>query len=152
MTTIPERPVGPARGAISHLGNKAYGVGFLVIVALLLGLSVAAFQKRFTPVVEVTLLTDRIGSQLQEASDVKLRGLVVGEVRSIEVTARGARLGLALKPEMVGMVPAGVSARLLPKTLFGERFVDLVTPPAGAAGAAGAGRAIRAGDVIGQDR
>src|SRR5689334_20481253 len=67
VTTIPERPVGPARGAISHLGNKAYGVGFLVIVALLLGLSVATFQKRFTPVVEVTLLTDRIGSQLQEA-------------------------------------------------------------------------------------
>ncbi|WP_156399771.1 MlaD family protein, partial [Phycicoccus sp. Soil748] len=110
VTTIPERPVGPARGAISHLGNKAYGVGFLVIVTLLLGLSVAAFQKRFTPVVEVTLLTDRIGSQLQEASDVKLRGVIVGEVRSIEVTARGARLGLALKPEMVGMVPAGVSA------------------------------------------
>src|SRR6476660_2599702 len=145
VTTIPERPVGPARGALSRLGNKAYGVGFLVVVALLVGLSVASFQKRFSPVVEVTLLTDRIGSQLQVASDVKLRGLVVGEVRSIEVTGSGARLGLALDPGLVSMVPGNVSARLLPKTLFGERFVDLVAPVVSSG-------PIRAGAVIGQDR
>jgi virulence factor Mce-like protein len=123
----------------------------------LVGLSVASFQKRFTPVVEVTLLTDRIGSQLQVASDVKLRGLVVGEVRSIEVTGSGARLGLALDPGLVSMVPGNVSARLLPKTLFGERFVDLVAPAAGSVESAGSGsaravRPIRAGAVIGQDR
>jgi virulence factor Mce-like protein len=94
----------------------------------------------------VSLETDRVGSQLQEASDVKLRGLIVGEVRSVETTGRGARLGLALDPAMVPQIPAGVSARLLPKTLFGERYVDLVTPEGDA------GRPIRAGDVIGQDR
>jgi phospholipid/cholesterol/gamma-HCH transport system substrate-binding protein len=147
LPTTPVNPLGPARGPISRLGDKAYGVGFLVVVVLLVGLSVASFQKRFTPVVRVTLLTDRIGSQLQTASDVKLRGLVVGEVRSIEVTGRGARLGLALDPAMAALVPADVSARLLPKTLFGERFVDLVAPDAG-----GSGRHIRQGDVIGQDR
>ncbi|MGO4342701.1 MlaD family protein, partial [Pedococcus sp. 2YAF34] len=134
------------------MGDRTYGVVFLLVVGVLCSLSVAAYGHAFTRVVRVTLETDRIGSQLRTGSDVKIRGVIVGEVRSIEVTARGARLGLALKPEMVGVVPAGVSARLLPKTLFGERFVDLVTPPAGAAGAAGAGRAIRAGDVIGQDR
>ena len=32
---------------------------------------------------------------------------------------------------MVGLIPANVTARLLPKTLFGERFVDLVSPQAG---------------------
>ncbi len=70
--------VGPAKGVLSRLGNKAYGVGFIAVVALLVGLSIASFQKRFTPVVTVTLLTDRIGSQLQTSSDVKLRGLIVG--------------------------------------------------------------------------
>jgi phospholipid/cholesterol/gamma-HCH transport system substrate-binding protein len=135
-------------GFMSRLGNHAYGVGFIAVVVLLVGLSIASFQKRFTPVVMVSLMTDRVGSQLQASSDVKLRGLIVGEVRSVEVTPGGARLGLALDPALVGLIPADVSARLLPKTLFGERFVDLVAPGAGS----GSVRAIRAGDTIGQDR
>ncbi|WP_406829680.1 MCE family protein [Pedococcus sp. KACC 23699] len=139
--------VGPAKGVLSRLGNKAYGVGFIAVVALLVGLSIASFQKRFTPVVTVTLLTDRIGSQLQTSSDVKLRGLIVGEVRSIRTTGDGASLQLALQPEMARLIPANVHARLLPKTLFGERFVDLVSPDAG-----GSGRTIAEGDTIGQDR
>ena len=133
-------------GFMSRLGNRAYGVGFILVVGLLVGLSVASFQKRFTSVVMVNLLTDRIGSQLQTSSDVKIRGLIVGEVRSIETTGKGARLQLALKPEMVDLIPANVSARLLPKTLFGERFVDLVAP------AEASGRHIAKGDTIGQDR
>jgi virulence factor Mce-like protein len=129
-----------------RIGTKAYGVVFLIVVALLLGLAVASFQQRFTPVVMVTLETSRLGSQLQEAADVKLRGLVVGEVRTIEVTPDGARLGLAIQPEQVDRIPSNVSARLLQKTLFGERFVDLVPV------AAPSPRPLRTGDVITQDR
>ncbi len=128
-----------------RIGAKAYGIVFLVVLALLVGLAIASFQKRFTPVVMVTLETDRLGSQLQESSDVKLRGLLVGEVRRVEATATGARLELALQPEEVPKIPSNVSARLLPKTLFGERYVDLVTADSSA-------RAIRAGDTIPQDR
>jgi len=151
MSQHSEQGLGPARGWMSRLGNRAYGVGFLVVVALLVGLSIASFQKRFTPVVTVTLLTDRIGSQLQAASDVKLRGLIVGEVRKVESTGDGARLQLALDPDLVDLIPADVSARLLPKTLFGERYVDLVSSTAGTAAVA-AGRHLAEGDVIGQDR
>ncbi|HEV7172978.1 MAG TPA: mammalian cell entry protein, partial [Pedococcus sp.] len=82
-------------GLMGRLGNHAYGVGFIAVVALLVALSIASFQKVFVPVVHVTLLTDRIGSQMQVSSDVKIRGLIVGEVRSIESTASGARLDLA---------------------------------------------------------
>ena len=67
---------------------------------------------------------------------MKLRGLIVGEVRSIETTGQGAR-GPALDPAMVPQIPADVSARLLPKTLFGERYVDLVTPEETRAGRSG---------------
>lgn len=133
-------------GVLARLGKRAYGIAFLLVVALGVSLSIAAFTKVFTKVVSVELRTDRIGSQMQEASDVKIRGVIVGEVRSITSTADGATLGLALDPEKVDLIPAQVSARLLPKTLFGERFVDLV-PPAG-----DRGRAIREGDVIPQDR
>ncbi len=129
-----------------RVSNAAYGVAFLTVVALLIGLSIAQFEKKFTAIVPVTLKTDSIGSQLQVASDVKIRGLIVGEVRSISSNARGATLQLALDPAMVSQIPADVSARLLPKTLFGERYVDLV-PPAG-----GPTTPIASGDVIPQDR
>ncbi len=129
-----------------RLGQKAYGLVFLIVVALLVALSVAAFQQRFTPVVMVTLETNRLGSQLQESSDVKLRGMLVGEVRSVAVTPDGARLELALQPDQVGKIPENVNARLLQKTLFGERYVDLVTVAAPSA------KHLQAGDVITQDR
>lgn len=136
---------GPRRVGAA-LGHRVYGVAFVLVVVAGIALSVAAFEKVFTSVVDVTLRTDRIGSQLQESADVKIRGVIVGEVRSISATADGATLRLALDPAKVDLIPEGVSARLLPKTLFGERFVDLV-PPTG-----GGGRAIREGDVIPQDR
>jgi phospholipid/cholesterol/gamma-HCH transport system substrate-binding protein len=53
---------------------------------------------------------------------------------------------LALAPDQVGAIPANVSARLLPKTLFGERYVDLVPPDDPSR------TPLKAGDVIGQDR
>ena len=128
-----------------RIRSKSYGVVFLTVVALLVGLAVAAFQQRFTPVALVTLETNRLGSQLQESADVKLRGIVVGQVRTIEVTPTGARLQLALAPDQLARIPSNVEARLLQKTLFGERFVDLVTVASSSA------RPLRAGDVITQD-
>ena len=56
--------------------------------------------------------------------------MIVGEVRSVSSDGRKATIDLALQPRTVGLIPANVSARLLPKTLFGEKFVDLVLPPA----------------------
>jgi virulence factor Mce-like protein len=134
------------RGLLSRFATHAYGVAFLVVLALLLGLSIAMFQQRFTPVVLVTLKTDHIGNQLQKSSDVKVRGLVVGQVRRIEHVDDGAQVQLALQPDQVGAIPENVSARLLPKTLFGERYVDLVIPDQPAH------QPLKAGDVIGQDR
>jgi phospholipid/cholesterol/gamma-HCH transport system substrate-binding protein len=150
LTRPPARPPVPprrprAREVAEHIRLQVYGLAFLVAVLGLGGLSIAVYQKAFTPVVHITLVTDTIGSQLAPGADVKLRGIIVGEVRSISSDGRTARLQLALQPGRAGLVPANVSARLLPKTLFGERFVDLVLPSAPC-------RPIRDGDVIPQDR
>lgn len=127
-------------------GLRGLGVAFLLVLASLVGLAVAAYEKAFTPVVKVTLETDHVGNQLMSRSDVKLRGVLVGEVRDVDSDGSGARITLALKPGMVEDIPANVEARLLPKTLFGERYVALVTPEQPAS------RSLSAGDVIGQDR
>jgi virulence factor Mce-like protein len=147
VATTPTSPLGPARGWLAGLSNAAYGLAFLVVVALLLALAVASYRKVFVRSVDVVLETDRIGTQLTVGADVKVRGLVVGEVRKIEATGRGARLQLGLEPDKAALVPADVSARLLPKTLFGDRYVDLVSPRVGRAV-----RHLADGDVIGQDR
>ncbi len=130
-----------------RIRRRLQGVAFLVVLALLLGLSVAVYNKAFTEVAMVTLETDSVGNQLQEASDVKMRGVLVGEVREIAASAEGATLELAIRPEYLARIPKDVTARLLPKTLFGERFVALQAPE----GSTG-GDHLEDGDVIPQDR
>jgi phospholipid/cholesterol/gamma-HCH transport system substrate-binding protein len=134
----------------SGIGQKAllrvYGVVFLLVIALLVAFTVAVYNKTFVHVVHVTLQTDRVGNQLAPPADVKLRGMIVGEVRSVSSDGRKATVHIALQPRTAGLIPANVSARLLPKTLFGEKFVDLVLP------ARPSQRRLSEGDVIPQDR
>jgi len=125
--------------------KRLFGLVYLVIMALVVTLTVAVYRKDFTPVTMVTLRTDHVGNQLHPDAEVKLRGVVVGEVRAVRTNGTGAELDLAMRPDLVNQIPADVSARLLPKTLFGERYVDLVTPQ-------GKGRHLAGGNVIYQDR
>ncbi|WP_263170778.1 MCE family protein [Streptomyces sp. SCSIO ZS0520] len=131
-----------ARGA----RRRTAGVVFLLVPVLLIWLAVSVYQKDFEDSDEITLLTGSVGNELHRGAEVKLRGVVVGEVRRIDATATGARLTLAMRPGALDQVPAGVSAQMLPTTLFGERFVALVPP------ARPAGRTLAAGAVIPQDR
>ena len=122
------------------------GLAFLVVVALLVELAVALYQKKFTEVVHVALKTDRVGNQLSLHADVKVRGVVVGEVRTIRSGGDGATIGLALDPSRVSLLPKNVQAQLLPKTLFGEKEVALVIPSQASADH------LVEGDTITQDR
>jgi phospholipid/cholesterol/gamma-HCH transport system substrate-binding protein len=134
---------------------KVLGLGFLLVVGALVALSIAIYTKAFTTVTEVTLRADRTGNQLNQNADVKVRGVIVGEVRQVHSRPDGADLTLALQPGKTNLIPSDVQARILPKTLFGEKFVELVVPP-GSLPATGTsfpvGQRIRAGDVISQDR
>jgi phospholipid/cholesterol/gamma-HCH transport system substrate-binding protein len=126
--------------------RRLVGLVFLLVFAVLVWLSIALYNKQFTPVALVTLNTDTVGNELHVHAEVKLRGVVVGEVRQISSTGAGAQLQLAIQPNMVPKLPANVSAELLPTTLFGERYVDLVMP------AEPDQARLTAGSVISQDR
>jgi virulence factor Mce-like protein len=130
----------------TRLRYQALGVVFLLVAALFVAGSIGVYRKVFTSFVPVRLEATSVGSQLQRGADVKIRGVVVGEVRSVRATGGGAVLDLALRPDKVGLIPSNVAARLLPKTLFGERYVALQIPERPAASR------LAAGDVIGQDR
>jgi phospholipid/cholesterol/gamma-HCH transport system substrate-binding protein len=128
------------------IGKRLLGIAFVLLLVGAMSMSVLTYRKAFTPVTWVTLQTDHTGLQLNEGADVKLRGVVVGEVRQISADGQRATLRLALDPAQVGQIPANVTARLLPKTLFGERYVALQAPPDAS------GVPLRDGAVIGQDR
>ncbi|HVW39750.1 MAG TPA: MCE family protein [Amycolatopsis sp.] len=131
---------------LRRLGFQALGLVFLAVCAVFVWTTISVYEKKFTPVAMVRLETDHVGNQLGRGSDVKIRGVVVGEVRSVSALRDHAAVELALDPGQVARIPANVSARLLPKTLFGERYVALQIPDDPSP------RHIEAGDVIGQDR
>jgi virulence factor Mce-like protein len=126
--------------------RRALGVGFIVLIAALVALSIALYNKAFTTVVTVKLQTDKVGNQLAVLGDVKVRGLLVGEIRRITPTEHGAELELALDPAKVEQIPRNVTAQFIPKTLFGDRYVALQIPSNPAP------QHLDSGDVIHQDR
>ncbi|MGH3864790.1 MAG: MCE family protein [Pseudonocardiaceae bacterium] len=126
--------------------RRLNGVLFLVVVISLIALSIATYSGAFSLGVPVTLQTERTGLQLDKRSDVKVRGLTIGEVTDVSSSGDVAMVHMMLKPELVHLIPDNVSARLLPKTLFGEKYVSLVLPDRPS------GRPLSAGDVIPPDR
>ena len=133
-------------GGAALVRMRIAGVAFIVVLIMLIALTIAFYNKAFTPVVNVVLEADRAGNQLGTPADVKVNGVIVGEVREVEATEDGARIDLALAPDKIDTIPTNVTARLLPKTLFGEKYVELVLPQQPSA------QTLEEGDVIPQDR
>ncbi len=127
-------------------GRPLAGIGYLVLIALLITLSVKIFTKSmpWQGAAQVTLTTTTPGLELNQQSDVKFQGLRVGEVRRITSDGRTATIELAIDEEKLALIPANIDAAIVPKTLFGEKFVDLRLPPRPAAAR------LASGDTIAQ--
>jgi virulence factor Mce-like protein len=145
--------------ARSERRHRAYrrlqGLGFLVVVVALLGLTVVVYSKKlpWQATDEVTLHAERIGNQLIIPADVKYQGVLVGRVSSVHSDGEDATLKLQLSKSLINKIPNNVQARILPKTLFGEKYVDLVLPqPTSDGQPVAAAASLHAGDVIEEDR
>ncbi|MGY2873207.1 phospholipid/cholesterol/gamma-HCH transport system substrate-binding protein [Marmoricola sp. URHA0025 HA25] len=108
--------------------DRLLGVVFIGMLVLGVWLINAVFTQKFVSFDRVTLDTDTIGLQLPSRADVKVRGVIVGEVLEAKSEANGAVLTLGIKPHWIGKIPENVTASILPKTLFGEKYVELVVP------------------------
>ncbi len=131
-----------ARSLVAAGGHRVLGVGFLALLLLGVWATYAVFTKKFVDYVPVKLEASKVGLQLPMLADVKIRGVIVGEVRQITTDGEGAELELAIKPDKVDVIPANATARIEPKTLFGEKYVALQVPDRPMT------RRIEAGDVI----
>ncbi len=120
------------------------------VVALLLGLTAwlgGGYLGLFTDDVTVEANLPVSGDSLGVNSDVKYRGLRVGRVVSVEQGAEPVAK-VILMSEHADQIPADVRARVLPGTLFGNEYVDLV--PTARTGTKAAGP-IEAGAVVPAD-
>ncbi len=109
--------------------HKVLGVAFLALLLFSVYATYAIFTKAYVDYDEVTLKTSNIGLQLPMRADIKIRGVLVGEVLDYEAdSAGGALVTLGLYQDKTDMIPRDVSGSILPKTLFGEKFVTLIPP------------------------
>src|SRR6478735_1665763 len=122
---------------------KVMGIVFLCLVLAGAYLTYAVFTKKFEKYDEVTLKTSTIGLQLPARADVKVRGVLVGEVLDYEPTADGADVTLGIHPGELDTIPADVTGSIVPKTLFGEKYVSLVVPDRSTGGHLEAGQTIK---------
>lgn len=126
--------------------RRLLGVSLILLVAAFFAVTIMFYNKTFTSTVPITLQADSAGNQLSINSDVEVRGEIVGSVQSVSSSGDGAVLQLAMDPDKIDTIPANVTAELLPKTLFGETYVDLVIP------AAPSSDHLTRGTTISQDR
>jgi phospholipid/cholesterol/gamma-HCH transport system substrate-binding protein len=99
---------------------------FAAIIAALV-LTIGAFNRDFRPYATVTLTSDRSGLVMEPGAKVKLRGVQVGRVASIQ-PGEPVRLQLELYPEQLKYIPANVGAEITATTAFGAKYVDLLSP------------------------
>ncbi|HET8959569.1 MCE family protein, partial [Nocardioides sp.] len=122
------------------------GVAFLTVIALLLGLSIAIYQKAFADVTMVTIKADRAGLQLAKFGDVRVNGALVGAVREVNQDGDEASIKVALAPSAAEEIPENVGVQILPTTLFGQKYLAFVDP------ATPSSSSLEDGDVIPSDR
>lgn len=121
------------------------GLLLLAVFGALVALMSLSMRGAFADTSRVTTRLDTVGGALGPGADVKVSGLVVGQVSSVAGGADGVTLELTIDDRLIDGIPSTVRSRVLPATIFGTTYVDLV-----AKGPAD-GRSLQAGDRIEQD-
>jgi phospholipid/cholesterol/gamma-HCH transport system substrate-binding protein len=105
--------------------NKLLGALFALLLISPPAVAVLAARGVFGGAREATLLLEEATRRPSPGADVTLHGLVIGRVEAVTAVGHGASVGLRLDQR-----PAvAVAARLLPRTLIGDVYVELVPVP-----------------------
>jgi phospholipid/cholesterol/gamma-HCH transport system substrate-binding protein len=90
-------------------------------------LTALLYNRDLQPYARVTLVSDRAGLVMDPGASVKLRGVPVGRVSSIQPNGP-VKLQLELYPDQLKYIPANVEAQITAPTAFGAKYVELITP------------------------
>jgi len=119
--------------ALSRLlaGRGATAIAGLLFAALVVGLSVVGVAFGFGAFSSSKTLTATIpeaGPALGPGAEVEYRGVLVGSLGAVHRTLHDAVLTIHLDPSEVHNIPANSTVRLVPRSVFGDLYVDLVPP------------------------
>ncbi|MGC4959893.1 MlaD family protein [Gordonia sp. DT218] len=111
------------------------GLAFLVALVILFVLLFLRYQGTFTSTVPVTAKLTDVGDGLLTDADVRYNGLIVGAVKSIDLSGdvgpgnlQYKNVGIDIDPDQATGIPSNVTARTVPSNLFGVNSVELVAP------------------------
>ena len=122
-------------------------VGLVTVLGILalIALSAALFRGSFTPSVPVTVLSARSGLVMNPDAKVKMLGVQVGRVASIERQSDGtAAIQLAIDPDRLKTIPANARVDIASSTVFGAKFVEFLPPVEAATDSMQPGDVVRA--------
>jgi phospholipid/cholesterol/gamma-HCH transport system substrate-binding protein len=131
-TVSAARPVAATPGG--HFGVQSYarplaGLATVVVIAAIIAVAIGLFQGDFTQSVPVTVISQRAGLVMNPNAKVKMRGVQVGKVASIDSLPNGqAALHLAMDPSQLHFIPGNVLVEITSSTVFGAKFVQLLAP------------------------
>lgn len=124
-------------------------VGAVTLLAIVGIVAVAAglFRGSFTESVPLTVLSERAGLVMHPDAKVKMLGVQVGKVSSIEALPDGqAAIHLSMDPSQLHVIPSNVLVDIGSTTIFGAKSVQLVPP------ADPSSQPVRAGQVLDAER
>ncbi|TSE00299.1 MCE family protein [Skermania sp. ID1734] len=121
------------------------GIALFVVVGVALWLLGLRYTGHFRSDIPVTARLTTTGDGLPKDSDVKFRGVLVGSVKDVKVTANGEvqDVGLEIKPQYIDSIPSTVTARVVPSNIFAVTSVELLDN--------GPGPSLHEGSIIQED-
>jgi phospholipid/cholesterol/gamma-HCH transport system substrate-binding protein len=136
---------GESTASLARRGLVAVGVLVLVLVLVLL-----QYRGVFRSSFPVKALVTDVGDGIGVGADVKLRGVLVGQVAAVRLsTGPGQQtlheVDLELDPAKAAGIPSGVTARVVPTNVFGAPSLELLDPGVPTS------RMLASGDVIHTD-
>jgi phospholipid/cholesterol/gamma-HCH transport system substrate-binding protein len=124
-----------------------WALALLSAIALFLYVTLSFFRGTFSSSVPVTLASDRSGLVMESGAKVKMRGVQVGRVATIQGGDDPVRLHLEIFPDQIPYIPANVEAQIRATTAFGAKYVDLIYPSAPSPKRLSAGAVIQSQNV-----
>jgi phospholipid/cholesterol/gamma-HCH transport system substrate-binding protein len=109
--------------------NIISGLIAVVLVSSAVILGIARSFGSFDDTYLFKATFDSAGQGLQKGSDVKIRGVNVGRVQRVSLSGNEAVIAMDINRSE--KIPRAAELTVRPKTLFGEKFVDITPDPEG---------------------
>ncbi|WLP88808.1 MlaD family protein [Gordonia sp. NB41Y] len=138
-TMLPGNPV-------SKFGYIVRAAGALIVIAVfavwMVGRSTGLTSN--DPVIHAEVPV--AAGLISPGAPVRYHGVKVGQISSVDAGRDSSEVGMTIEKSVIGSIPAGVIMRVLPRTFFGDIYVQLVPIPGREQGSA-----LSDGDAIAVD-